>query len=319
MRFIKYDYSIVIPVYFNEGCLEGTMKSIKEKVVAENPHLTYEVIFIDDGSGDNSLEEMLRVHRGNPQTVKVIKLTRNFGQVNALLAGFAHARGKCIIALSADGQDPPSLISEMLKAHFQEGYDIALCTRGGRDESYYRIITSRIFYALMKKLTFPNMPKGGFDCFLLSEKALKTFLRNIDAHPFFQGNILWMGYKIKFIEYHRRERLTGKSRWTFGKKLTYLIDGVLAYSFLPLRLSSCAGILVSFFGLIYAIIILVSKMLGVTFIKGWSPLMIVILVIGGLQLLMIGILGEYMWRILAQTRKRDLYIIDTIYDNQAEQ
>lgn len=310
------DYSIVIPVYFNEGSLKQTMESIKREVIGQNPQYTGEVIFVDDGSGDNSLEELLRIRQENPETVKVIKLTRNFGQTNALLAGFSHAKGKCIIAISADGQDPPSLINDMLYAHFTEGYDIAVCTRKGRDESHYRIITSKIFYTLIKKLTFPNMPKGGFDFFLLSERAMKIFLSNIDAHPFFQGQILWTGYRTKFIEYHRLDRITGKSRWTFTKKLTYLIDGVSAYSFFPLRVSSLAGILIALLGFLYAVIIFSLRLFWGNPIKGWAPLMIVLLVIGGFQLLMLGIVGEYIWRILAQVRKRDLYIIDTIYDKK---
>jgi glycosyltransferase involved in cell wall biosynthesis len=310
------DYSIVIPVYFNEGSLKQTMESIKREVIEQNPHYTCEVIFVDDGSGDNSLEELLRICQENPEIVKIIKLTRNFGQTNALLAGFAHAKGKCIIAISADGQDPPSLIDDMLNAHFTEGYDIVVCTRKGRDESYYRIITSKIFYSLMKKLTFPNMPKGGFDFFLLSERAMQVFLSNIDAHPFFQGQILWMGYRTKFIEYHRLDRITGKSRWTFTKKLTYLIDGVSAYSFFPLRVSSFAGALLALLGFLYAVIIFSLRLFWGNPIKGWAPLMILILVLGGFQLLMLGIVGEYIWRTLTQVRKRDLYIIDTIYDKR---
>jgi dolichol-phosphate mannosyltransferase len=309
----KPDYSIVIPVYFNEGCLLPVMQAIRQGVIERNPQLSCEIIFIDDGSGDNSLEELLKIQKDNSKTVKVIKLTRNFGQSSALLAGFAHARGKCVIAMSADGQDPPELISDMLNAYFQEGYEVAVCTRRGRDESKYRIITSRFFYSLIKKLTFPDMPRGGFDFFLLGKRALKVFMRNMDTHPFFQGQILWMGFKTKFIEYKRSQRITGQSRWTFGKKLTYLIDGVLAYSYFPLRLSSFVGIVTALLGFFYAILIFFSRLLFGHPVEGWAPLMIVLLVIGGFLLFMLGIIGEYIWRTLAQTRNRDMYIIDDVY------
>ncbi len=307
------DYSIIIPVYFNEGCLMDIMRSIKNEVIAQNPELACEVIFVDDGSGDGSLDELLTIRKNDPAMVKIIKLTRNFGQAGALLAGFSHARGKCVITMSADGQDSPGLINDMLKAYLQEGYEIAVCTRKNRNESFYRIITSRFFYALIKKLTFPNMPKGGFDFMLLGERALEVFLRNMDVHPFFQGQILWTGFKTKFIKYDRLKRIAGKSQWTFGKKLTYLIDGVLAYSFFPIRISSLLGISTALFGFLYAIVIFVSRLLYGHPVKGWAPIMIIVLVIGGFQLLMLGIIGEYIWRTLAQTRNRDMYIIDTVY------
>ena len=316
MHSTKLDYSIVIPVYFNEGCLAPIMTSLITEVIEQNPQYSCEVIFVDDGSGDGSLEELLRIRQKNPKIVKVIKLTRNFGQINALLAGFSHAKGKCVIAMSADGQDPPSLINDMLKAYFQEGFEVAVCIRKERDEPFLRIITSRIFYALIKRLSFPYMPEGGFDLVLLGERALDVLLRTREATPFFQGQILWMGYKIKFLEYRRRKRIAGKSRWSFSKKLTYLIDGVLAYSYSPIRLMSLAGSLLALLGLLYALIVFLSKLLFDNLIYGWAPLMIVILTVGGFQMLMMGIIGEYLWRTLSQVRQRDLYIIDSIYDDE---
>jgi dolichol-phosphate mannosyltransferase len=309
------DYSIVIPVYFNERALTETMASIKNDVIARNPSLCCEVIFVDDGSGDGSLDELLRLCQKDPQIVKVIELTRNFGQVNALMAGFSLARGKCVVAMSADGQDPAVMINEMLEAHFEEQFEIVVCARQGRDESWYRILTSKLFYAVMRKLSFPNMPVGGFDFVLLGRRALDVLLKNQEAHPFFQGQILQTGFKIKFLEYRRLERKVGRSRWTFGKKLTYLIDGTMSYSFLPIRLMSGMGILSALLGFLYAVIVFVLFMVRGHPVQGWSPLMIVILIMGGLQMLMLGVIGEYLWRTLAQVRNRDPYIIETIYDN----
>lgn len=309
------DYSIVIPVYFNEGCLTGVMACIKNDVIARNSTLCCEVIFVDDGSGDGSLDELLRLYEKDPQIVKVIKLTRNFGQVYAELAGFSYTRGKCVIKMSADGQDPAVLINKMLKAHFDEHFEIVVCARQGRSESWYRILTSKLFYALMRKLSFPNMPPGGFDFVLLGRRALDVLLRNQEAHPFIQGQILWTGFKTKFMEYRRRERKVGRSRWTFGKKLTYLIDGMMSYSFLPIRLMSGMGILVALLGFLYALEIFVRRIVWGNPVKGWAPLMIVILAMGGGQMLMLGIIGEYLWRALAQVRNREPYIIEAIYDN----
>jgi dolichol-phosphate mannosyltransferase len=307
------DYSIVIPVFYNEGSLTPTVLALQSEVFDQNPDLRPEVIFVDDGSGDGSLAELLSLQQQYPNFVKVIKFTRNFGQISAVLAGLAFSRGKCAIFISADGQDPPSLINTMLQAHFEENYDIVACFREGRDESAYRIWTSQIFYQVMRKLSFPNMPQGGFDFALLSRRVVQVLLRNREVTPFFQGQILWTGFNMKFIGYHRLERKIGRSRWTFAKKLTYLMDGVVAYSFFPIRFITAVGVLVAIIGFLYALVILVTKIFWGLPVTGWAPLMIVILVIGGTQMLMLGIIGEYLWRSLAQARNRDPYIIDAIY------
>jgi len=308
------DYSIVIPVYFNEGALSTTLASIMHEVIENQPSLTPEIIFVDDGSGDGSLKELLELRKAHPDIIKVIKLTRNFGQPCARLAGLSRARGRCVVSMSADGQDPASLVNDMLEAHFEEGCEVVACARVGRDESWYRVLTSRIFYKLMQRLSFPNMPKGGFDYILLGRKALDAVLRNQEAHPFFQGQILWTGFKPKFIEYHRMEREVGQSRWTFGKKLTLLIDGVLSYSFAPIRLMSLSGMAVALAGFVLALSILIRRVLLGTTIPGWSGTMIVLLVMGGIQMLMLGVIGEYIWRTLAQARNREPYVIEKIYE-----
>ncbi|MBN1451812.1 MAG: glycosyltransferase family 2 protein, partial [Anaerolineales bacterium] len=308
------DYSIVIPVYFNEGTLKTTFEALSKEVIGQNPELTCKIIFVDDGSEDGSLDELLELRASFPDLITVVKLTRNFGQVSAVMAGLSLAPGKCTIILSADNQDPAGLINQMLKAYFEETYDIVICTRKGRDESFFRIITSRIFYSIMRWLGFPSMPSGGFDYMLLSHRAAKTICRNSGATAFFQGQVLWTGYKTKFIEYQRREREIGKSRWTFGKKFTYFLDGIAGYSFLPIRFMSVLGMAMAFLGFLYAATIFFAKLIWGLPVEGWAPLMIVILIIGGLQMLMLGIIGEYLWRVLAEVRNREQFIIDAIYD-----
>ena len=150
--------------------------------------------------------------------------------------------------MSADGQDPPDLLQEMMDAHLQEKFEVVVCERTGRDESWFRILTSKLFYWLMRKLCFKNMPIGGFSFVLLGRRVLDVVLRNEEAHPFFQGQILWSGYPVKFIKYFRPDRYAGRSRWTFARKITLLIDGVLGYSFFPIRLMSLVGILAAMGG-----------------------------------------------------------------------
>ncbi|MDA9981281.1 glycosyltransferase family 2 protein [Gammaproteobacteria bacterium] len=309
----RIDYSIVIPVYYNEGCLTKTFNCIHEEVILANPDLACEIIFVDDGSGDGSLEELLLLRGKHPRLIKVIKLTRNFGQQNAIIAGHKMSVGRCVITMSADGQDPANLINEMLKAHFEDCYEVVICEREAREESVYRQFTSKVFYKLMQKLSFPNMPEGGFDYTLVGRKAMNVLLSNLETHPFYQGQILWTGFTPKFLKYRRRERVVGKSRWTFGKKITYLIDGVMGYSFLPIRLMSVGGLITALLGFVYAVVIFVSRLVWGNPMIGWAPLMIVVLVLGGIQMLMLGMMGEYLWRTLAQSRNRDHYVIDRIY------
>jgi dolichol-phosphate mannosyltransferase len=304
------DYSIVIPVYFNEGALTRTMEAIEREVIRANPSRTCEVIFVDDGSGDGSFLELVALRERHPETVRLIKLTRNFGQVSAIVAGMAEVRGRCAVIISADGQDPPELINQMLKAHFNEGFEIVICAREGREDSLARVWASKFFYGVMRRLSFPNMPEGGFDFVLLGRDAIDVFNDNLEAHLFLQGKILWMGFAHKTILYKRHTREVGASRWTLAKQLTYLIDGALSYSHLPLRLMSLLGIIASVLGFCYAGVVIVAKVVWNNAVEGWTPLMVVVLVMGGVQMLMLGVVGEYLWRTLQQARNRAPYVID---------
>ena len=185
----KVDYTILIPCYYNAGSIKTTYHLIMTEVVAKMPSLTYEFMFIDDGSGDDSLLELLEVKSLNPEHVTVLKLTRNFGQVAAFMAGYQMAKGKCIINISADLQDPPSLICEMLESHFKEEFEIVICKRIAREETYFRRKTSKLFYNMMRSLSFKNMPEGGFDFVLISAKVKDIILSQREANPFWQGQM----------------------------------------------------------------------------------------------------------------------------------
>jgi glycosyltransferase involved in cell wall biosynthesis len=311
------DYSIIVPVYYNEGSLRGLLASIYSEVVLANPELTGEVIFIDDGSGDGSFAEMQALRAGHPSLVHVIKLTRNFGQVNALLAGYSIARGSCVVSISADGQDPPRLINQMLAGFFQEGYEVVICARGDREESLYRRTTSAFFYWMIRRLAFPQMPQGGFDLVLMGSRALEAFLRNRDANLFLQGHILWTGFKTKVLKYTRQSRTVGKSRWTFAKKVTYLVDGVMSHSYFPIRFMSLMGFITAIVGFSYAALVIGLWLLRGNPVQGWTPIVVLILVLGGTNMLMLGIVGEYVWRTLSQVRNRDPYIVEAVYRGES--
>lgn len=309
------DISIVIPIYFNEGSLHKTIETIKESVINIRKDKSFEIICVDDGSRDNSLKEILAYKQQNTSIpIKILKFTRNFGQVNAIMAGYRVALGECVINISADMQDPPELMLEMIDAYFQDQIPIVIGVREDREESQFRKKTSNFFYYLMQKLNFSNMPIGGFDYALLGRDVVKVLCSSSESNFFWQGQILNTGFNIKFIPYKRMKREVGKSRWTFSKKIKYLIDGVLGYSYLPLRLMSISGVVIFITGLIYAFVILISYFVGNTPFKGWTPIMILLLLFSGLQMLFLGIIGEYLWRVLDQVRNRKPYIIEKIYE-----
>jgi polyisoprenyl-phosphate glycosyltransferase len=307
--------SIIIPVYFNESTLWITFLKLKELVFEKNPDKRFEIIFIDDGSLDSSINKLLEIKNEYPNDVKIIKFTRNFGQVPAIKAGYNIAKGECIINISADMQDPPELINDMLNQYFnvENSYEVVICARSGRDESWYRRKTSRIFYKTINRLSFRDMPEGGFDFVLVSRKVLDIINKNYEANPFWQGQILWSGFKTKFIYYQRLKRLSGTTKWTFSKKIKYLIDGLMGYSYFPVRLMTVLGSLISLIGFVYAAIIIVMRIAGKVPFIGWAPIMVIILILSGIQMLMLGIIGEYLWRTLDQVRNRPQYIIEKIY------
>ena len=302
------DISIIIPVYFNEGSINKTFEVLKNEVFSNFPDLKFETIFIDDGSKDASLEEIMKVKASN-EDVKLIQFSRNFGQVAAIYAGYEAASGRGVLNISADLQDPASLITEMITSFIREDAPVILGQRDGRDESRYRKTTSKFFYSIMRKLSFPNMPDGGFDVALISQEVKNKLLELNESNPFWQGQILWTGYPVRFIPYTRQKREAGKSKWSFSKKIKYLLDGVLNYSYSPLRFFSLVGIISFLLGILYSVIIVIQYISGGSPFEGWAPLMIIILLFSGLQLLVLGLIGEYLWRTLEQTKDRPKYII----------
>ena len=310
----KYDYSIIIPVFQNEGTLFALYEEIKTKIIFKNKKLSGEIIFVDDGSEDKSYKKLIDIKNSDDNiNCKVIKLTRNFGQGAAIFAGYKHSKGSCMINLAADLQDPPEVVDKMLKYYFSSNYDAIIPVRRSRDDYLYRKVGSYIFYWIIKKLSFKNIPLSGFDFYLLDEKVVKFMLNSNDSDPFMQGQILWSGYKTKFINYDRAKRANGDSKHTFSKLLKFFIDAIMNYSFFPIRLMSYAGFMCSSIGFICGLWILISRLAyGPGKAWGWASLMIVILIIGGIQMIMLGIIGEYVWRTLSQTRKRPQYIIDEI-------
>ena len=309
---MNVDYSIIIPVYFNEGTLKYTVEQIKEKVFNVFKEKKGEIVLVDDGSCDASYEEMLALKKYN-DNVRTMRLSRNFGQVNAIWCGLSHVKGPAIV-ISADGQDPVSVIVQMLKEYFFNKTEIVIATRESRDESLWRKWTSKFVYCLIKCLGNKDLPLGGFDFFLLGNFARRSLLTQWQPNTFLQVRILNLGYSRVFISYHREERKSGKSRWTFSKKMTYMIDGVVGHSFLPIRLISLVGFLCAVFSLILGIMFFVLYFFNENIIRGWTPIVLLLLFFGGIQMLSLGMLGEYLWRVLVQVRNDPPYLIEEYYE-----
>lgn len=298
--------SFVVAVYHNEGAISKTHEKIQTVFSNQLAHHDYEIIFVDDGSKDGSLQETLSLKEGDPR-VKVVTFTRNFGQMAAMLAGFKEATGDAVINISADLQDPVELIPQMVEK-WEEGAETVICYRTDRSDSLSAKIFSRLAYGVLR-MSLPQIPPGGFDFVLMDRKVMDAFNAIDVRHRFFQGDLLWTGYRTSFIPYVRLERTIGKSQYNFGKKLKNFLDAILDASYLPIRFISLAGLVTSLLGVIYSATIVFSWLRGETPFAGWAPIMIAILMVGGLIMVMLGVIGEYVWRINEEVRKRPNYVI----------
>lgn len=305
----RKNISIVIPVFRNEKAITVTFEKLNELFSGLN--YEFDIIFINDGSDDGSLEELVLLHNKHIDKIKLISFSRNFGQVAAITAGFERVSGDAVIMMSADLQEPVSLITGMI-GEWENGNKIVICHRTDREDSVVANISSSIFYRFMHYVN-PKMPRGGFDFLLLDKIALKHLLCIKEKNRFLQGDILWLGFKSSFIPYKRLKRDIGKSQWTLSKKLKYLIDGFISTSHLPIRVMSLMGILFSIAGFLYGGVIVVERILNNSPFQGYAPIMILILITGGLNMLMLGLVGEYLWRIYDESRSRPNFIIDEEY------
>lgn len=303
------DFAVIVPVYCNQDSLDELVFRIQNKIFKDSK-LNGIIVFCDDGSTDNSFEKLKNIIKNN-QKVNLIKLTKNFGQISAIYASLETIKAKSYIIMSADLQDPVELINDFLFHHFKDGYEIVGGERVSREDGLLSKFAPRIFFKLLSKLSFPNYPLGGFDFFLISQKIRNIMLKSKQADPFLQGEVLLSGYPSKFIPYSRMKRPFGSSKWSFSKKVKYFIDAIMGYSYFPLRLMSVFGVFLFFSSFSFLIYIFASKILGFGEMPiGWASLMVVVLFLGAIQMIFLGVLGEYVWRILSQVRNKPNYIIE---------
>lgn len=302
--------SVVIPVYNNEGSLEILTSRIIEAIRTYNASFSHELIFINDGSKDQSLEILKSLQQKNKDIV-VINFSRNFGQMAGILAGWKFATGDAVINLSADLQDPPEQIVHMLN-EWESGNEIVINYREARTDDASSAFTSKIAYTLFR-YSLPSMPPGGFDYALLDRKAMDAINSISEKNRFYQGDILWVGFTIKYLPYVRPKREHGKSGYTFSKRFGNFTSAFFNVSYFPIRLMSFIGFLTATTGFIYALSIIYAFFIKETPFQGWAPIMMAVLIIGGLLMIMVGIIGEYIWRIYDEVKHKPNYIIKDIY------
>ncbi len=303
--------SVVVPLYNEEGnvrALIARLSTVMDAVAARGDD--YEIVVVNDGSKDRTLA-LLRSEAERQPHLVIVDLSRNFGHQIAATAGLDEARGDAVVLMDGDLQDPPELIEAFL-AKWREGYDVVYATRKSRKgESAFKLLTARMFYRTIRRLTNVSIPVDTGDFRLMSRRVVDALAQAREKHRFLRGLVSWVGYAQIGVEYERDARTFGATKYPFSKMLRFAIDGITSFSEIPLRFATYLGFFVSAFAFVYAAVVLVLKALGLNE-PGYTSMMSAILFLGGVQLITIGIAGEYLGRIYDQVKARPLYLLSSI-------
>ena len=287
------------------------MQELYTRLTASAQQVTdnYELIFVNDGSKDSSLEQLIAFSKQDLH-VFYINFSRNFGHQIAVSAGLQHAKGDAVVIIDGDLQDPPELIPELYNK-YREGYKIVGAKRMSRKgETFFKKITAKAYYRILKRITNVDIPVDTGDFRIIDRKVVDAINSMDEPDKYIRGQVAWTGFKTTFVNFERDERRFGTTGYSFKKMTKFAIDGITSFSNYPLKLASIFGFFVSGITFLMVIYVLVSKYVFHNAVDGWPSLMLTILFLGGVQLICIGIIGEYLWRIMNNVRNRPLYVVD---------
>lgn len=299
--------SVIVPCYNEEDSLPFFYPEI-QKVAEKMDTVSFEFIFVDDGSKDKTLS-LVKEFAAKDARVKYISFSRNFGKEAAIYAGFQNCVGDYAVLMDADLQDPPSLLPEMYNAIVKEGYDSVATRRVSRKgEPVIRSFFARMFYKIINKISVADIVDGARDYRLMKRCMIDAILSMGEYNRFSKGIFGWIGFKTKWLAYENIERVAGETKWSFWKLFKYSLEGITAFSVEPLQIASVFGVLFSLIALIMIVVIVVRTLIFGDPTSGWPSLVCIIMLIGGIQLLCIGILGQYLSKAYLETKKRPIYI-----------
>lgn len=299
--------SIIIPIYNEQGNIDRLINRLKG--VINQLNVTCEYIFINDGSKDDSINIIKNLAKLD-SSVKFINFSRNFGHQIAVTAGLDKCIGERIVIIDADLQDPPELIIEMYKK-MDEGYEVVYAKRAARKgESWLKKFTARMFYRILKSITSVNIPVDTGDFRIMDRKIVDVLKQMPEQQKFLRGQISWIGFNQTYVEYERDERYAGETGYTYKKMIRFALDGITSFSNFPLKFATICGFVVSGIAFLVMLYALYSRFISKDYIEGWTSIIISVLFLGGIQLISIGIIGEYISRLSSNVRNRPLYIIN---------
>ncbi len=300
--------SVLVPCFNEEQSLPLLYPELKKLMDGDTAY-EWEVLFVNDGSYDGTLD-LLRQYRSQDERINYVSLTRNFGKEAAMLAGFDYVTGDCMVIIDADLQDPPELIPEMIK-WWEQGYEDVYARRKSRGrESWLRKHLSMMFYRMLQQSSRFDVLKNVGDFRLLDRRCINALKRMRESERYTKGMFSWIGFKKKEIVFDRQDRHAGKSSWNYRQLFSLAIDGITSFSTLPLRISTIAGFFISMLALIYMLVVFFRALIWGNPVEGYPSLLVIILFLGGIQLLSLGIIGEYIGRIYNETKNRPDYLVD---------
>lgn len=302
---MSVELSVVVPVFNEEENLPELYRRLT--AVLGTAASSWEILFVDDGSRDRSWEIIRGLAEGDPH-VRGLRFSRNFGHQMAFAAGLDHARGQAVVIMDADLQDPPELIPQLLAKH-REGFEVVYAVRTARHgETFFKRLTAKLFYRLLARITSVHIPLDTGDFRLMGRRAVEAFRRLPERHRFTRGLVAWLGFPQTGVPYERAPRHAGTTKYPLRKMLRFAVDAITSFSHVPLQLATWLGFIVSGFAFFYILVVIALKFAGISW-PGYTSIMAAILFLGGVQLVMVGLLGEYVGRIYDEVKHRPLYLV----------